>query len=142
MMELMELKNKSSDSDPGHIDPYYMLIKKLNRISWNGLSNPELSLDKSATILWFSKFKSYSDDTIKSVIIDGILDNQFHNISYILNLVQSDNFKHMSSMETYKLLYDFVCTIPKALEELIDESDLSMSQNVLALLSQSHNEKF
>lgn len=125
-----------------NIDPYEMLIRKLKRMSWNGLSDPEFHLDKSAVIMWFSQFREYSDDVIKSAMVEGILNNQFHNISYILNLVQSSDFRDMSSMDAYKLLYKFVSSVPKAIEEWIDDSDLAMSQNVLALLSQSHQGNF
>lgn len=125
------LKNK--------FDPYEFLIKKLNRMSWNGISDAEGFVEKSAAVIWFSQFRGYSEQIIKSVIVDGIFDNQFHNITYILNLVQSDDFQNIPSLTAYKLLYDFVCSMPKGIQELIDEDDLSMSQNVLALLAQCHN---
>lgn len=141
MMETKE-NNLNGSLNRINIDPYEMLIRKLERMSWNGLSDPEFHLDKSAVIMWFSQFREYSDDVVKSAMIEGILNNQFHNISYILNLVQSSDFREMSSMDVYKLLYKFVSSVPKAIEEWIDDSDLAMSQNVLALLSQSHQGNF
>lgn len=141
---MMETKKKNLNDSLNRIDinPYEMLIRKLERMSWNGLSDPELHLDKSAVIMWFSQFREYSDDVVKSAMIEGILNNQFHNISYILNLVQSSDFREMSSMDVYKLLYKFVSSVPKAIEEWIDDNDLAMSQNVLALLSKSHQGNF
>lgn len=138
----MKANNLNGSFNRINIDPYEMLIRKLERMSWNGLSDPEFHLDKSAVIIWFSQFREYSDDIVKSAMIEGILNNQFHNISYILNLVQSSDFREMTSMDVYKLLYKFVSSVPKAIEEWIDDSDLAMSQNVLALLSQSHQGNF
>ncbi|EMA4781815.1 hypothetical protein U3C50_001529 [Providencia rettgeri] len=137
---MMKLKKNSENENLKqiYIDPYEMLTRKLKKMSWNGLSDPEYHLDKSEVIVWFSLFREYSDEVVASAMIEGILNNQFHNISYILNLVQSDSFREISSMDAYKLLYKFVSCVPKAIEEWMDDSDLAMSQNVLALLSQSH----
>ncbi|EKT60078.1 hypothetical protein [Providencia sneebia] len=143
----MQIKQKNKRVDciqngEINIDPYEMLVRKLERMSWNGLSDPEFHLDKSSVITWFSQFRNYSDDFVKSVLVEGILNNEFHNILYVLSLVQSNDFREMTSMEAYTLLYQFVCNVPKSIEEWIDDSDLAMSQNVLALLSQSHKGNF
>ncbi|WP_434525701.1 hypothetical protein [Photorhabdus asymbiotica] len=130
-------KIRHSNTSSLSLDPYEMLKNKSKRLSWNGLSNPDIFLDKAATIEWFSLLRDYSDEMVNLAIIEGIFDNKFHNISFILSLVQSEDFREKSSMEVYNLLYNFVCSMPKTLRDWIDDEDFSMSQNVLALLSKN-----
>ncbi|WP_258533360.1 hypothetical protein [Vibrio tarriae] len=119
------------------LDPYQILKSKSNRISWNGLSDTQQYIDKTAVIEWFSLLRGYSEDLVKAIIVDGILENEFHKITFILNLVQSPEFQSMSSMQVYQLLYDFVCKTPQRILAWVDEKDFLMSRDVLAILSRN-----
>ncbi|MCD1246020.1 hypothetical protein B4950_18550 [Vibrio cholerae] len=119
------------------LDPYQILKSKSNRISWNSLSDTQQYIDKTAVIEWFSLLRGYSEDLVKAIIVDGILENEFHKITFILNLVQSAEFQSMSSMQVYQLLYDFVCKTPQGILAWIDEKDFLMSRDVLAILSRN-----
>ncbi|WP_410093747.1 hypothetical protein [Vibrio cholerae] len=119
------------------LDPYQILKSKSNRISWNGLSDSQQYIDKTAVIEWFSLLRGYSEDLVKAIIVDGILENEFHKITFILNLVQSPEFQSMSSMQVYQLLYNFVCQTPQGILAWIEEKDFLMSRDILAILSRN-----
>ncbi|HGF7155874.1 TPA: hypothetical protein AB5C39_004053, partial [Vibrio mimicus] len=70
------------------LDPYQILKSKSNRISWNGFSDSQQYIDKAAVIEWFGLLRDYSEEIVKAIIVDGILENEFHKITFILNLVQ------------------------------------------------------
>lgn len=125
-----QLENKS-------LDPYEILKSKSQRLSWNRLSDAEIYLDKKAVVSWFERLRNYSEETVKAIIVEGILESQFHNITFILRLVQSPDFKTMTSKESYQLLYEMVCEIPQGIRDWIDEKDYLMSRDVLALLSRN-----
>ncbi|AQM21005.1 hypothetical protein LL266_15525 [Vibrio anguillarum] len=125
-----QLENKS-------LDPYEILKSKSQRLSWNRLSDAEIYLDKKAVVSWFERLRNYSEGTVKAIIVEGILESQFHNITFILRLVQSPDFKTMTSKESYQLLYEMVCEIPQGIRDWIDEKDYLMSRDVLALLSRN-----
>ncbi|MQD45601.1 hypothetical protein FDE51_23500, partial [Vibrio parahaemolyticus] len=69
------------------LDPYQILKSKSNRISWNGFSDSQQYIDKAAVIEWFGLLRDYSEEIVKAIIVDGILENEFHKITFILNLV-------------------------------------------------------
>lgn len=119
------------------LNPYELLKSKSQRLSWNRLSDSELHLDKRATINWFERLRSYSEETVKAIIVEGILESQFHNITFILGLIQTPDFNTMSSKESYQLLYDLVSETPQGIRDWIDENDYLMSRDVLALLSRN-----
>ncbi|MBU2895875.1 hypothetical protein [Vibrio hepatarius] len=119
------------------LDPYEMIKNKSQRLSWNQMSDADVYLDKKAVIAWFERLRDYSENTVKSIVIDGILESEFHNITFILRLVQDDDFRAMTSKETYQLIYDFVCEIPQGIRDWVDEKDYLMSRDVLALLSRN-----
>ncbi|WP_439900899.1 hypothetical protein [Vibrio cholerae] len=119
------------------LDPYQILKSKSNRTSWNGLSDIQQYIDKTAVIEWFSLLRFYSEDLVKAIIVDGILESEFHKITFILNLVQNPEFQSMSSMQVYQLLYEFVCKTPQGILAWIDEKDFLMSRDVLAILSRN-----
>ncbi|MYM60083.1 hypothetical protein GTG28_12690 [Vibrio sp. OCN044] len=119
------------------LDPYEMIKNKSQRLSWNQMSDADVYLDKAAVVAWFERLRDYSEETVKSIVIDGILESEFHNITFILRLVQGDDFRAMTSKETYQLIYDFVCEIPQGIRDWIDEKDYLMSRDVLALLSRN-----
>jgi hypothetical protein len=119
------------------LDPYEILKSKSQRLSWNRLSDAEIYLDKRAVISWFERLRNYSEEMVKAIIVEGILENQFHNITFILRLVQSPDFTTMTSKESYQLLYDMVCETPQGIRDWIDEKDYLMSRDVLALLSRN-----
>nr|WP_073514451.1 hypothetical protein [Vibrio parahaemolyticus] len=119
------------------LDPYQILKSKSNRISWNGFSDSQQYIDKAAVIEWFGLLRDYSEEIVKAIIVDGILENEFHKITFILNLVQSKEFQSMSSMQVYQLLYAFVCKTPQGILAWIDEKDFLMSRDVLAILSRN-----
>lgn len=125
-----QLENKS-------LDPYEILKSKSQRLSWNRLSDAEIYLDKKAVVSWFELLRNYSEESVKAIIVEGILESQFHNITFILRLVQSPDFKTMTSKESYQLLYEIVCEIPQGIRDWIDEKDYLMSRDVLALLSRN-----
>lgn len=125
-----QLENKS-------LDPYEILKSKSQRLSWNRLSDAEIYLDKKAVVSWFERLRNYSEGTVKAIIVEGILESQFHNITFILRLVQSPDFKTMTSKQSYQLLYEMVCEIPQGIRDWIDEKDYLMSRDVLALLSRN-----
>ncbi|MCO4174551.1 hypothetical protein K8D10_22675 [Aeromonas veronii] len=125
-----QLENKS-------LDPYEILKCKSQRLSWNRLSDAEIYLDKKAVVSWFERLRFYSDETVKAIIVEGILESQFHKITFILHLVQSPDFKTMTSKESYQLLYEMVCEIPRGIRDWVDEKDYLMSRDVLALLSRN-----
>ncbi|GEM77622.1 hypothetical protein [Vibrio sagamiensis] len=120
-----------------HLDPYEIIKNKSERLSWNRLSDADTYLDKKAVIEWFEHLRHYSEETVKAIVVDGLLENQFHNITFILQLVNENDFDTMSSKDTYQLLYDFVCQIPQGIRDWIDEKDYAMSRDVLALLSRN-----
>lgn len=119
------------------LNPYELLKSKSQRLSWNRLSDSELHLDKKATISWFERLRGYSEETAKAIVVEGILESQFHNITFILSLIQTPDFNAMSSKESYQLLYDLVNEIPQGIRDWIDENDYLMSRDVLALLSRN-----
>lgn len=129
-MTYCQLENKS-------LDPYEILKSKSQRLSWNRLSDAEIYLDKKAVVSWFERLRNYSEGTVKAIIVEGILESQFHNITFILRLVKSPDFKTMTSKESYQLLYEMVCEIPQGNRDWIDEKDYLMSRDVLALLSRN-----
>lgn len=129
-MNHCQLENKS-------LDPYEILKSKSQRLSWNRLSDAEIYLDKKAVVSWFELLRNYSEESVKAIIVEGILESQFHNITFILRLVQSPDFKTMTSKESYQLLYEIVCEIPQGIRDWIDEKDYLMSRDVLALLSRN-----
>ncbi|QFQ77498.1 hypothetical protein F9277_08785 [Vibrio harveyi] len=118
-------------------DPYELIINKSQRLSWNHTSEPQAILSKKEVVEWFSLLRTYSEQTVQSILIDGILNNEFHNITFILNLVQKDDFKTDASKQVYQLLYEFVSQTPTGIREWIDEKDFLMSRDVLALLSRN-----
>ncbi|GHW44597.1 hypothetical protein VCSRO56_3573 [Vibrio cholerae] len=130
MMKYFNLKQTT-------LDPYQILKSKSNRTSWNGLSDTQQYIDKTAVIEWFSLLRLYSEDLVKAIIVDGILESEFHKITFILNLVQNPEFQSMSSMQVYQLLYEFVCKTPQGILAWIDEKDFLMSRDVLAILSRN-----
>ncbi|PIW61463.1 hypothetical protein [Shewanella sp. CG12_big_fil_rev_8_21_14_0_65_47_15] len=119
------------------LDPYQLLTAKSERLSWNRLSDVEIYADKQAVIEWFAILRDYSELTVKAIVVDGILDSQFHKITFILTLVQTGDFESMTSKEAYQLLYEFVCQTPMGIRDWIDELDFKMSRDVLALLSRN-----
>lgn len=119
------------------LDPYEMIKNKSQRLSWNRLSDTDIYLDKKAVIEWFERLRNYSERTVKAIVVDGVLENEFHNITFILRLVQEQDFKTMTSKDTYQLLYDFVCQTPQGIRDWVDEKDYLMSRDVLALLSRN-----
>lgn len=129
-MNHCQLENKS-------LDPYEILKSKSQRLSWNRLSDAEIYLDKKAVVCWFELLRNYSEESVKAIIVEGILESQFHNITFILRLVQSPDFKTMTSQDSYQLLYEIVCEIPQGIRDWIDETDYLMSRDVLALLSRN-----
>lgn len=130
MMKYFNLKQTT-------LDPYQILKSKSNRTSWNGLFDTQQYIDKTAVIEWFSLLRLYSEDLVKAIIVDGILESEFHKITFILNLVQNPEFQSMSSMQVYQLLYEFVCKTPQGILAWIDEKDFLMSRDVLAILSRN-----
>ncbi|WP_188014121.1 hypothetical protein [Photobacterium damselae] len=119
------------------LNPYQILQSKTNRISWNGLSDSQQYIDKTAVIEWFSLLRDYSEELVHSIIVDGILESEFHNITFILNVVHNPEFQSMGSMQVYQLLYDFVCKTPQGILSWIDEKDFLMSRDVLSILSKN-----
>lgn len=117
-------------------DPYSLLINKSQRLSWNSLSNTELFIDKQTAVDWFSQLRNYSDETVRSIVVDGILGSKFHNITFILNLALNDDFRAMPSLDIYKLLFFFVRDTPQVFQKMIGSDDFLLSRNVLALLAQ------
>jgi len=119
------------------LDPYKLLKAKSERLSWNRLSDVEIYADKTVVVEWFSMLRDYSEKTVKAIVIEGILDSQFHKITFILTLVQSVDFETVTSKDAYQQLYDFVCKTPSGIRCWIDDIDFKMSVDVLALLSRS-----
>ncbi|MBS0045042.1 hypothetical protein KFE26_22575 [Shewanella sp. M16] len=119
------------------LDPYQLLKAKSERLSWNRLSDVEIYADKKAVIDWFSMLREYSEATVKAIVVEGILDSQFHKITFILTLVQNVDFEEMTSKDAYQQLYEFVCQTPTGIRDWIDELDFQMSRDVLALLSRN-----
>ncbi|KOE88506.1 hypothetical protein HGG78_16945 [Vibrio aestuarianus] len=118
-------------------DPYQIFKSKCQRLSWSSVAESEVFIDKQAVIEWFATWSDYSDQTLKSVLVDGILESQFNNITFILTLIQEGDFATMASKEAYQILYEFVINTPKGIQEWIDEIDFKMSCDVLALLSKN-----
>lgn len=119
------------------LDPYQLLKAKSERLSWNRLSDVEIYADKQAVIEWFAMLRDYSETTVKAIVVEGILDSQFHKITFILTLVQSVDFEEVTSKVAYQQLYDFVCKTPTGIRDWIDDIDFKMSMDVLALLSRN-----
>ena len=74
---------------------------------------------------------------MKAIIIDGLLENEFHKVTFILQLAMTDDFKTLSSKQVFTILYNFVVNTPKGVLSWIDEQDFAMSRDVLALLSRN-----
>ncbi len=119
------------------LDPYQLLKAKSERLSWNQISDVETYVDKQAVIDWFSTLRHYSEATVKAIVVEGILDSQFHKITFILNLVQTTDFQTMSSKVAYQALYECVCQTPSGIQDWIDDVDYQMSKDILALLSRN-----
>ena len=94
-------------------------------------------LSKKEIVEWFALLRNYSEQTVQAILIDGILNNEFHNITFILSLVQKDDFKVVASKQAYQILYEFVSQTPAGIREWIDGKDFLMSRDVLALLSRN-----
>lgn len=86
---------------------------------------------------WFALLRNYSEQTVQAILIDGILNNEFHNITFILSLVQKDDFKVVASKQAYQILYEFVSQTPAGIREWVEGKDFLMSRDVLALLSRN-----
>ncbi|AMG31612.1 hypothetical protein AL542_15580 [Grimontia hollisae] len=119
------------------MDPYQILKSKSTRISWNGLSDSQQYIDKTAVIEWFGELREYSEELVQDIVVKGILENEFHKITFILNLIQNPEFHSMSSMQVYQLLYNFVCKTPQSILGWIEEKDFAMSRDVLAILARN-----
>lgn len=119
------------------MDPYQILKSKSSRISWNGLSDSQQYIDKTAVIDWFGELREYSEELVQDIVVKGILESEFHKITFIINIVQNPEFQSMSSMQVYQLLYDFVCKTPQSILGWIDEKDFAMSRDVLAILARN-----
>lgn len=118
-------------------DPYSLIASKSNRLSWSQLSDADELLNKREVIEWFALLRSYSENTVQAILVDGVLNSEFHNITFILSLVQKDDFKTVASKQAYRLLYEFVSQTPAGIREWIDDKDFLMSRDVLALLSRN-----
>lgn len=119
------------------LDPYALIVSKSQRLSWSDIRDADAYLSKKEVVEWFGQLRHHSEQTIKAILVDGILNNEFHNITFILRLVQTEDFKMMASKQAYQMLYDFVCQTPDGIREWIDEKDFLMSRDVLALLSRN-----
>lgn len=118
-------------------DPYALIASKSNRLSWNQLSEASELLNKREVIEWFALLRAYSEKSVQAILVDGILNSEFHNITFILGLVQKDDFKTIASKQAYQMLYEFVSQTPAGIREWIDDNDFLMSRDVLALLSRN-----
>ncbi|EKH9200317.1 hypothetical protein HJ107_23315 [Vibrio parahaemolyticus] len=119
------------------LDPYALIASKSQRLSWNKTSESEALLRKKEIVEWFALLRNYSEQTVQAILIDGILNNEFHNITFILSLVQKDDFKVVASKQAYQILYEFVSQTPAGIREWIEGKDFLMSRDVLALLSRN-----
>lgn len=118
-------------------DPYALIASKSDRLSWNQDRSTEEFLNKKEVVEWFACLRAYSEQTVQAILVDGILNNEFHNITFVLTLVQKNDFKAVASKQVYQLLYEFVSQTPMGIREWIDEKDFLMSRDVLALLSRN-----
>ncbi|EOK5721989.1 TPA: hypothetical protein GRR64_24450 [Vibrio parahaemolyticus] len=119
------------------LDPYALIASKSQRLSWNKTSETEALLSKKEVVQWFALLRTFSEQTVQSILIEGILNNEFHKITFILSLVQKDDFKVVASKQAYQMLYEFVSQTPAGIREWIDDKDFLMSRDVLALLSRN-----
>ncbi|WP_394201535.1 hypothetical protein [Shewanella waksmanii] len=117
------------------VDTYQLLTSKSERISWNLLSDTNLHVDKQALIKWFYILDEYSDEAVKKILVEGILESQFNNITFIFTLAQMEDFEKKATQDFYQFLYGFISETPSIIEEFVDEVDLKMSKDVLALLA-------
>lgn len=132
---LTQLSHCNIRYDDGKFDPYQLIFNKTQRLSWNQLSDTSLFVNKCLVINWFSQIRRFSDETVRVIVIEGILNGMFQNISFILNLTRNVDFSAMITRDIYRLLFDFVCNTPLFIRNVIDDDDFSLSCNVLSLLS-------
>lgn len=118
-------------------DPYVLIASKSQRLSWNQVSETDALLSKKEVVEWFALLRAYSEQTVQAILVDGILNSNFHNITFIFSLVQKDDFKLVASKQAYQTLYEFVSRTPAGIREWIDDKDFLMSRDVLALLSRN-----
>ncbi|WP_049879362.1 hypothetical protein, partial [Vibrio parahaemolyticus] len=102
------------------LDPYALIASKSQRLSWNKTSESEALLRKKEIVEWFALLRNYSEQTVQAILIDGILNNEFHNITFILSLVQKDDFKVVASKQAYQILYEFVSQTPAGIREWVE----------------------
>ncbi|RTZ16649.1 hypothetical protein EJ063_07600 [Vibrio aquaticus] len=117
------------------LDPYALIVSKLSRLSWNGSIDVEQKVDKRRLIEWFALLRDYSDESAEKILCRGLLDNEFHNITFTLQLAQNKDFYNMPSNEFYELIFNFVDATPECIKDCLTGHDYSMSREVLALLS-------
>ena len=118
-------------------DPYALIVNKSKRLSWNNVSEADALLSKKEVIEWFALLREYSEQTVQAILVDGILNSEFHNITFILTLVQKADFKSVASKQAYQILYEFVSQTPTGIREWIGDKEFLMSRDVLALLSRN-----
>ncbi|EGQ8442517.1 hypothetical protein GTW15_05880 [Vibrio cholerae] len=119
------------------LDPYGIILSKTARHSWNISNDVEVFIDKHEVVKWFKSLRHLGDDTIQMILVDGLLESNFHNISFIIRLSHKIDFVNIPSREIYDFLYTVVLSAPSGITQWIDESDYCMSRDVLALLSQN-----
>lgn len=136
-MDSKPVKIKHTKLRKTKLDPYELIKSKSQRLSWNSLSDSDVFIDKEAVIDWFSRVRYFEDLTVNSIIVNGLLESEFNNITFILKMIQAPDFERFTSIEAYDFLYHFVDDAPKSIQEWIDEKDYLMSRNVLALLSKN-----
>jgi len=120
-------------------NPYELIKSKMTRLSWSRLCPSEEFVAKVEIVNWFSDLRMLSEENAKNILIHGLLESEFHNITFIFKVSQHEDFKEMSSLGIYTLLYDFVQKTPNGIKNFIDESDYAMSRDVLALLAQKRS---
>ena len=117
------------------LDLYALAASKAERMSWGELSNHTCLLDNKEVVQWIVQLRDLSNETAEKIVFEGLLDSQFHNITFVLGVVNGGDFEDITSQAGYCFLHDFVLSTPLFFQEWIEEPDFNMSRDVLALLA-------
>lgn len=129
--EVFGLEHKQSE----YFDLYELVDRKLFRLSW--FNKPINIIEKRDIIKWLMMLRSFNDESVNLILIQGLLDNKFNNLTFILDLLRLDDFQNYSSIQTYQILYDFICKTPTHIREMLDQHKFMMSRDILNLLLRS-----
>ena len=119
------------------LDPYQLIDSKLKRLSWSSSFSGADVTEKDQIMQWLRLLRPFSESFVTKVIAEGIYDNKFHEIVFILNLAADDEFKHVSTLEAYNILHEIVESAPDCIVHMMEPREYNQSVQTLKLLSRN-----